>query len=61
MKSDGGIRTSHGVPSEMPCGCYSEYRQGNTQATWLVTAEAFLCKQRHKQGQVVVLPDGVSA
>ena len=40
---------------KMPCGCFGEYRQGNTQTTWLVTVEAFLCPMKHKQGQVVVV------
>lgn len=42
----------------MPCGCYGELRQGNTQLTWVVTAEAFLCKEKHKQGDVI--PAGVT-
>lgn len=47
------------VPREMkmPCGCYGDFRQGNTQATWLITAEAFLCPMRHKQGDVIVAVD----
>ncbi len=43
--------------AKMPCGCQGELRQGNTQLTWRVTAEAFLCTQRHKQGDVVVVVD----
>ena len=43
---------------KMPCGCYGDLRQGNTGMTYLVTAEAFLCKARHKQGEVVPAVSG---
>ena len=39
--------------TRLPCGCYAILRQGNEQITYEITAEAFLCDCKHKQGDIV--------
>lgn len=42
---------------KLPCGCYGMLRQ---EEGVYIDAEAFLCEQRHKQGQRLTLEDVAS-
>lgn len=47
--------------TKLICGCYATRDEADGHRGWIVTAEAFLCDARHRQGDFIPDSEGVLA